>query len=91
MTSPEFADVVRQLTRAAAVAGMRMPAFVSPPRMPAARRTIRWLAEDKALVAVRRDGDTVVTDMIDGVVAANGLSGSEAKDAARKLKACLTL
>ena len=56
-------------------------------------RTIRWLTGDRAMVAVRRGdrcADAVVADMIDGVVAANRLSGSEAEDAARKLAACLT-
>ena len=93
LSPPEFADVVKQLERAAKAAGMRMPAFASPPRTASAKRTIRWLADDRALVAVRRadrGADAVVTDMIEGVVAANGLSGSEAKDAARKLAACLT-
>ena len=91
MSPPQFAEVVRQLMQATAAAGMRMPGFVSPPRTKGARRTIKWLAEDRALVAVRRDTDAVVADMIDGVVAANRLSGSEAQDAARKLAACLTL
>jgi hypothetical protein len=92
LSPPEFAEVVRQLQRATAAAGMRMPGFASPPRLASARRTIRWLAEDRALVAVRRGdraADAVVTDMIDGVVAANRLSGSEAQDAARKLGECL--
>ena len=92
LSPPEFAEVVRQLQRAAAASGMQMPGFVSPPRTASARRTIRWLPGDRALVAVRRgdrQADAVVTDMIDGVVAANRLSGSEAEDAARKLAACL--
>jgi hypothetical protein len=89
MDPPQFAEVVRQLMHAAAAAGMRMPGFVSPPRTKGARRTIRWLAEDRALVAVRRDTDAVVTDMIDGVVAANRLSGSAAEDAARKLRSAI--
>ena len=91
MSPPQFAEVVRQLMMATAAAGLRMPGFVSPPRTKGARRTIKWLAEDRALVAVRRDTDAVVAAMIDGVVAANRLSGSEAQDAARKLAACLTL
>jgi hypothetical protein len=93
LSPPEFAEVVRQLQRATAATGMRMPGFVSPPRTATARRTIRWLSGDRALVAVRRGNrgaDAVVTDMIDGVVAANRLSGSEAETAARKLAECLT-
>lgn len=88
LSPPEFAEVVRQLNRAATAAGMRMPGFASPPRLASAKRTIRWLPGDRALVAVRRHNrqpDAVVADMIEGVVAANRLSGSEAQAAARKL------
>lgn len=93
LSPPEFADVVRQLKRAAQAAGMQCPTFSSPPKVPSALRTIRWLSDDRAMVAVRRgdrQADAVVSDMIDGVVAANRLSGSEADAAARKLAACLT-
>ncbi|MDP1793300.1 MAG: hypothetical protein Q8K63_04100 [Acidimicrobiales bacterium] len=92
LSPPDFADTVRRLSAAAAAAGMRSPSFVSPPRIASADRTIRWLAGDRALVAVRRGkraADAVVHDMIEGVVVANRLSGSEAEDAARKLAACL--
>jgi hypothetical protein len=93
LSPPEFADVVRQLMVATAATGMRMPSFRSPPRHAGVERTIRWLRDDKAIVAVRRGdrkADAVVADMIQGVVAANRLSGSEAKDAARKLAECLS-
>ena len=93
LSPPEFIEVVRQLKVAAQAAGMKMPAFASPPRVPTAVRTIRWLAPDRAMVAVRRgdrQADAVVSDMIQGVIVANRLSGSEADDAARKLAACLT-
>jgi hypothetical protein len=93
LSPPEFADVVRQLMVATAAAGMRMPSFRSPPREPSAQRTIRWVGDEKAIVAVRRGSrgaDAVVADMIQGVVAANRLSGSAAEEATRKLAACLT-
>jgi len=93
LSPPEFAEMVRQLNRAATAAGLQSPSFVSPPREPTAVRTIRWLTRERALVAVRRGdraADVVVGDMIAGVVAANHLSGSEAEDAARKLAECLT-
>ena len=93
MSGPEFATAVRELMQAAAGAGMRSPAFRSPPRLATAQRTIRWVAPDTAIVAVRRAdraSAAVVADMIDGVVRANGLSGSAAQDAARKLQECLT-
>lgn len=93
LSPPEFAQVVRELNRAARAAGMQCPTFVSPPRAASAVRTIRWLSDNRAMVAVRRgdrQADAVVSDMIDGVVAANRLSGSEASAAARKLAECLT-
>jgi hypothetical protein len=93
MSGSEFAQAVRELIQASAGAGMRTPAFRSPPRLASAERTIRWLAPDKAIVAVRRADrapDAVVADMIAGVVRANHLSGSAAEDAARKLTECLT-
>ena len=93
MSGSEFADAVRQLLQAATGEGMRTPAFKSPPRVATAERTIRWIAPDKAIVAVRRadrSADAVVADMIEGVVRANRLSGSDAQDAARKLAECLT-
>lgn len=92
LSPPEFAHTVRRLKEAATAAGMRAPSFVSPPRLATADRTIRWLENGGAMVAVRRGrraADAVVRDMIDGVVVANRLSGSEAEDAARKLAACL--
>lgn len=92
LSPPEFADTVRRLNEAATAAGMRVPSFASPPRIASADRTIKRLANGGVMVAVRRGkraADAVVQDMIDGVVVANGLSGSEAEDAARKLAACL--
>ena len=82
LSPPEFAQMVRRLNQAASAAGMQAPSFVSPPRHPRRPRTIRWLQSDRAMVAVRRGNraaDAVVSDMIDGVVAANRLSGSEAE------------
>jgi hypothetical protein len=93
MSGSEFAQAVRELMRAVDGQGMRSPAFKSPPRVPTAERTIRWVAPDKAIIAVRRANrasDAVVADMIEGVVRANRLSGSEAQDATRKLLECLT-
>ena len=93
MSGSEFARAVRELVQAVDGQGMRSPAFKSPPRVPTAERTIRWIAPDKAIVAVRRANrapDAVLADMIAGVVRANRLSGPDAEDAARKLAACLT-
>lgn len=88
-----FAKTVRLLNEAASAAGMQVPSFKSPPRIPSADRTIRRMTNGGVIVSVRRGrraADAVVQDMIAGVVMANQLSGSEAEDAARKLAACLT-
>ena len=92
VSPPEFAQLVRKLGIVAAAAGLEVPGFVSPPRSRDADRTIKWLRGGRALVAVRRGdraADAVVDDMIRGVIVANGLSGSEASDTARKLAECL--
>ena len=57
-----------------------MPAFRTPPRAPAARRTIRRLPGGP-VIAVRVKGRPfaeVVADMVDGVIVANGLEGAAA-------------
>lgn len=92
LNAPAFAETVRRLKLAATAAGMQSPSFTSPPRLPSVDRSIRRLQSGAVIVSVRRGkraADAVVHDMIQGVVVANRLSGSEAEDAARKLAACL--
>jgi hypothetical protein len=75
-----FAHVARRLGLAARAAGLTVPAFRSPPRHPALVRSIRWL-RGGAVVAVRLDkrtSDQIETDMVDGVIAANRLTGEAA-------------
>lgn len=65
-----------------------MPAFRSPPGDPAAVRTIRRRPDGGAVVAVRVRGRAlaaVVADMVDGVVAANGLTGAQAEEVRHRL------
>ena len=72
-----FATAARRLGAAARAAGMMVPAFRSPPRVRDASRTLRRYPGG-AVVSVRLRGRTyveVVDDMIDGVLAANRVSG----------------
>jgi hypothetical protein len=82
-----FAHTARRLGLAARAAGLTVPAFRSPPRQPALVRSIRWL-RGGAVVAVRLDKrapEQVEADMVDGVLAANRLSG----EAALRMRATL--
>jgi hypothetical protein len=75
-----FADVARRLGAATHAAGLAVPAFRCPPRVPGATRTIRRYPGG-AVVSVRLRGrpfEDAVTDMVDGVVAANRVAESDA-------------
>lgn len=75
-----FATSARLLAEAARAAGLRVPAFRSPPRLSGAHRTIRRYPGG-AVVAVRLRGraiEAVVADMVEGVVVANRLTGDAA-------------
>ena len=75
-----FADVARRLGAAAHDAGLSVPAFRSPPRVPDAARTIRRYPAG-AVVSVRlrdRPFPDVVADMVEGVLAANRVPPADA-------------
>lgn len=76
-----FATAARTLGDAARQAGLVVPAFRSPPRIPGARRTIRR-HPGGAVVSVRlreRRYADVVGDMVDGVLVANRVEREEAE------------
>jgi hypothetical protein len=76
-----FATAARTLGRVARAHGLAVPAFRSPPRLERADRSIRRTAGGGATIAVRvrgRPWPAVLADMIEGVVAANGLTGMHA-------------
>jgi hypothetical protein len=80
-----FADTARAVAAAARHLGLAVPVFVSPPRLPRVARTLRRRADGTTVVAVRLSGrapDAVTADLVEGVVAANWLTGPDA-DAAR--------
>jgi hypothetical protein len=81
-TSLAFAVSARALASEARRRGLVAPAFRSPPGLAGADRTLRRQPGGGAVVAVRLRGrqlDAVVCDLVDGVVAANGVSGVEAE------------
>ena len=86
-----FADVARRLGAAAHEAGLSVPAFRSPPRVPDAARTIRRYPAG-AVVSVRLRGRPfaeVVTDMVDGVLAANRVPPGDAARMRTRLASAL--
>jgi hypothetical protein len=86
-----FADAARRLGAAAHEAGLSVPAFRSPPRVPGAARTIRRYPAG-AVVSVRlreRPFVEVVADMVDGVLAANQVAPADAPRMRARLSAAL--
>jgi hypothetical protein len=75
-TTARFAHAARSLTREARRRGLVAPSFRCPPRIVGADRTLRR-RPDGGVVSVRvreRPWPAVLADMIEGVVAVNGLA-----------------
>ncbi len=83
-SSLRFARAVQALAQAARGLGLVVPGFRSPPRLVGVQRSIkRWPGGATVAVVVRgRPWPAVQADLVEGVVAANGLS-SPASDRAR--------
>ena len=76
-----FAAAARALGAAARARHLLVPGFRSPPRIAGAERTLRRSPGGRVSVAVRlreRPFAAVVADMVEGVVVANELDGTEA-------------
>ncbi len=76
-TSLRFAKAARCLGHAARLRGLEVPGFRSPPGIVGVQRTIRRRSGG-CVVSVQLRGrpwSAVVSDMIEGVVVANDLSG----------------
>lgn len=76
-TTVQFAEMARSLAREARRLGVRPPGFRCPPRLVGVDRTLRRSGDGSVTVAVRlrdRPWPAVVSDMIEGIVAANRLS-----------------
>ena len=85
--SLRFAAAVRALGLEARRAGLRMPAFRSPPRLEGVARSVRRRTDGNATIAVAvrgRPWPAVLADMVEGVVVANHLHGADA-DSARSV------
>lgn len=83
-SSLRFARTVQALATAARSLGLVVPGFRSPPRLVGVQRSIkRWDGGATVAVVVRgRPWAAVQADLVEGIVAANGLA-SPASDRAR--------
>lgn len=73
-----FAECVRTVTAVARQRRLTVPVFRSPPRLEQVDRSLRRRPDGGVVVAVRltdRPFVAIQADVIDGVVAANGLDG----------------
>lgn len=80
-TSLDFSRIARSLAAEARRQGLNAPVFRSPPRRPGATRTLRRRPDGAVVVAVRLRGravEAVLADLVEGVLAANGVTGAEA-------------
>ena len=80
-SSLRFAQAVQALARGTARAlGLTVPGFRSPPRLVGVQRSIkRWPGGATVAVVVRdRPWAAVQADLVEGIVAANGLHGPAA-------------
>jgi hypothetical protein len=80
-TTLRFAVAARALGAAARDRHLLVPGFRSPPRLAGAERTLRRSPGGVVSVSVRlheRPFAAVVADMVEGIVVANGLQGTEA-------------
>jgi hypothetical protein len=90
-TTISFLSAARLLTRAARSRRLDVPSFRSPPRLRGADRSLRR-SGNSAIVAVRvrdRPIAAVVADMVEGIVAANRLTGVDADHARAALWAAV--
>jgi hypothetical protein len=86
-----FADVARRLGAAAHANGLAVPAFRCPPRTAGVMRTLRRYPGGTVVSVRLRDRPfaAVVTDMVDGVVAANRVAPADADRIRAALRAAL--
>lgn len=91
-TATRFSACVRTVVALSRQHGLRAPVFRSPPRIEGVDRTIRRRPGGTAVVSVRRSGRplaAVQADVIEGVIAANGLQGAAADGFRREAWAAL--
>lgn len=86
--SLHLAQAVRALGPVARRLGLTVPGFRSPPRLSGASRTIRRHQSGSSTVAVVMRGrpwPAVLADLVEGIIVANGVAGTEAARARREL------
>jgi hypothetical protein len=78
--SVRFAITARAVADGARALGLAVPAFRSPPRIQGVSRTIvrRDAGAVVSVAAKGRPFGSVVADLVEGVIVANGLVGAEA-------------
>lgn len=79
--SVRFVEIARQVANQARSLGLIAPVFRSPPRIVGISRTVRRRSDGQAVVAVSFKGrpwPAVVSDLIEGVLVVNELSGAAA-------------
>jgi hypothetical protein len=77
-----FGEMSRLMAAEARRHGLVAPSFRSPPRLAGVTRSVRRYASGHCLVSVQRQGRTpeeVATDMVEGLLVANGLEGAGAE------------
>jgi hypothetical protein len=87
-TALTFARAARAIGPPTRGRGLLVPGFRSPPRLPDTDRSLRRRPGGTATVSVRirgRPGHAVLSDMVEGVVAANRVSGPDADGLRRDL------
>lgn len=91
VAATSFATMARFLAAESRAAGLTVPAFRSPPRVPGRARTIRRVGGG-AVVAVQLRGRSeaeVATDMIEGIVVTNALDAVAATPIRARLLAAV--
>ena len=92
-TAVHFSAIARALAIETRRLGLVAPGFRSPPRRLGLLRTIRRSTGGAAVVAVRLGGrpvSAVAGDMVDGVLAANRLTGVRADETRARLLDAVT-
>jgi hypothetical protein len=92
-SSLRFVRAVQAIGAAARAEGLAVPGFRSPPRLRGVQRSIRrWPGGAMVAVVVRdRPWPAVLADLVEGVVATNGLLGPAADRARSSLWAALAV
>ena len=76
--SVQFGEIARLVANRARSLGLAVPVFKSPPRIVGVSRTVRQRTDGQSVVAVsfrNRPLGAVISDLIEGVLVVNQLSG----------------